>query len=129
MVSPSSHIEGRWHMGPYILAKNFTFVLADGQTFRGDWVPIDPQFQKWLLNGNTQTLEPPVPTNGVLLKLEISYDQVNPEDAGSTNITGIGPTNTQITQNMLGWVRMVLINQEGAAMSGTISVWLQPKSD
>ena len=117
-------------MGPYVLAKNFTFSFGDNvQVFRGDWIPVDSQFDNWNVHVHLQTLDPSSPTTGIKVDIETSYDTVESETVGTTiTLAATGSSDSSITANMLGLVRLRLTNGDNASLSGTISVWLQPKS-
>lgn len=117
-------------MGPIVLLKNFTFALAPGDTFTTDWTAFPSLHKNAQLHYHLQSLTPAPATNGVSLDLETSYDTVeHPSCGGITNITAAGSDNGVIATAIQGLMRLVVENDDTNALFGTISVWLQPKSE
>ena len=118
-------------MGPLILAKNFTIAMHDLQTFFGDWMGMDSQFQNGTIHVHCQTLTPTGGlTNGIAVEVETSYDTVENNQIGATvNVTATGSQSAPISSNIAPMIRLKLENTENLPMFATLSVWLQPKSD
>jgi hypothetical protein len=116
-------------MGPLVLAKNFTFALGSGQSFTGDWMGMDSQFQNGTIHVHLQTLDPTA-GGGADVKVETSFDTVEANQIGTTiTVSATGSQSAAISSNIASMVRLKIENQQGALLVGTISVWLQPKSD
>ena len=117
-------------MGPIVLLKNFTFALDDTDVFTTDWVPFPSEHQNATLHVHLQTLTPGNPSTGAQFSLATSYDTVEAEQVGTTvAMTAPGVGNAAISSNLGPMVRAVITNGESNAIWGTVSIWLQPKSE
>lgn len=117
-------------MGPIVLLKNFTFALAPGDSFTTDWTSFPSEHQFANMHYSLQTLTPAPATNGVSLELETSYDAVeHPSALTMGSIVATGSDNGPITSGLAALVRLLVKNDDSNALFGTISVWLQPKSE
>jgi len=117
-------------MGPLVLLKNFTFALAPGGSFTTDWTHFPSDHQNAQLHYHLQSLTPTPATNGISLDLETSYDTVESPSAGGVSSIGtVGSGGGDIATALQALVRLVINNDDSSALFGTISVWLQPKSE
>lgn len=116
-------------MGPIVLLKNFTFVLATNDEFRTDWVPFPSGHKNALLHVHIQTMDPSSPTTGLITNVETSFDTVEATALGSLTSASTGSSNRTYTDDIEGLVRVLLTNTDAATLSGICSVWLQPKSE
>ncbi len=115
-------------MGPLVLAKNFTIAMGVGQTFVGDWIGMDSQFQNGTIHVHCQTVTPTA-GGGIDVQVETSYDTVEANQIGATvTVNSTGSQSQGITQDIAAMVRLKLVNSQGADIWATLSVWLQPKS-
>ncbi len=117
-------------MGPTVLAKNFTFALGStSDIFRSDWVAVDPQFKNWNIHYFLQTLSPTSPTNGVTITVETSFDTVEVTSFGESSVNSLGNGNITPALEMARYARLKLSTSDSNGLFGTLSVWLQPKSE
>ena len=117
-------------MGPTVLLKNFTFALAPSQTFSTDWVPFPSEHTNAVLQSHLQPLTPAPATTGVKIQLETSYDTVaHPTVGTGITTTSTGSPAESLSSDLGPLVRAVITNTDTNSLHGTVSVFLQPKSD
>ena len=119
-------------MGPIVLAKDFSFVAAAGQTLRGDWIELGDlsRFQDGMLHVHCQTLDPTGGPFGLAVDVATSFDGVEHDLLGSTlTVTAVGSFDQAILGNMAEMVRVELTNSTAGLLMGIVSVWLQLVSD
>jgi hypothetical protein len=117
-------------MGPLVLLKNFTVVLDVGQAFFTDWTAIPSQHQNGTLHAHVQTLSPPTPAAGFVIRFQGSFDTVEESDLGAgITVQLVNSYNDSLSQNIAPLGRLKISNAETGPISGIVSIWLQPKSE
>ena len=117
-------------MGPLVLLKNFTFALAPSQTFTTDWVSFSSENMNALLQAHLQSLTPAPATSGIKIQIETSFDTVaHPTVGAGITTTTTGSLSESLTAGLGPMVRVVITNSDSNGLSGTVSVFLKPKSD
>ncbi len=119
-------------MAPIVLAKNFSFVAASGQTLLGDWIFIGDlsEFQNANVHVHSQTLSPSGGVSGLAVDVRSSFDRVESyQVGGSVSVTLPGSYDQTISANLADYVRLALTNNTGGLLIGIVSVWLQMKAE
>jgi hypothetical protein len=112
-----------------VLARNFPFVAAAGQSVVGDWIGFDSEFQDANVHVHCQTISPTGLTTGFTVITEASYDTAEEVQVGSAiNVNAPGSTDSSITAGLADRMRVKITNGELVTVMAIVSVWLQPKN-